>query len=472
VLHVLKDYRPMSDFTREGPGCALRAGAATSIITPLLGTSLDGPISKRGPARHIHDELCARCLVLSDGETTLGIAVCDSTMIHQDVFDRAKARVAELAGLPASHVMMTATHSHSTPRAVGISRTLLDDSYLDFLSQRIADGLCRAANQLVPARLGVVTLDKPEHLHNRRWHMVEESIPPNAFGETGDRVRMNPPRCDPDLIEPAGPTDPQVTVLSVQHEDGRPLAVLTVYGLHYVGGTGPGEVSADYYGMYCRLLEDALGSVLQDPPFVAILANGASGNVNNTDFRSPAVRAAPYERIRAVAGDLCESVCNALLEVSYVSRARLSCSMTDLALDVRKPEASRIRWAESVLGGSCADQAQGMSRVFAQETLLRADYPDRVRIPLQAFAVGDLVLCAVPCEVFAETGLSIRSASPFRSTAVMSLANAYYGYLPPAEQHELGGYETWPARSSLLEVHAASKIEACILELVGRLAER
>ena len=87
---------------------------------------------------------------------------------------------------------------------------------------------------------------------------------------------------------PAGPTDPRVTVLSVRHLDGTPLAVLANYGLHYVGGAGPGHVSADYYGVFCRYLEERIGAGLQTPPFVGILANGASGNVNNVDFRKGA----------------------------------------------------------------------------------------------------------------------------------------------------------------------------------------
>ena len=52
----------------------LLAGAASSNITPPLGVSLDGPIGQNGPATHVHDDLAARCLALSDGTTTLGIA--------------------------------------------------------------------------------------------------------------------------------------------------------------------------------------------------------------------------------------------------------------------------------------------------------------------------------------------------------------------------------------------------------------
>ena len=93
-------------------------------------------------------------------------------------------------------------------------------------------------------------------------------------------------------------------------------------------------------------------------------------------------------------------------------------------------------------------------------------YPERVRITLQALRIGDLAIAAAPCEVFAETGLAIKQGSPHAATFTIELANGYGGYLPPKEQHELGGYETWPARSSFLEIDAERKIRETLLKLL------
>ena len=68
----------------------LRAGAATVNITPPLGVLLDGTIMQIGPARHVHDDLHARCLLLDDGSTRFAIVVCDCTMISREVLDAAK----------------------------------------------------------------------------------------------------------------------------------------------------------------------------------------------------------------------------------------------------------------------------------------------------------------------------------------------------------------------------------------------
>ena len=109
-------------------------------------------------------------------------------------------------------------------------------------------------------------------------------------------------------------------------------------------------------------------------------------------------------------------------------------------------------------------------QVYARETLALADYPATLNVPMQAFGIGRLGVAAIPCEVFAETGLAIKRQSALKPTFTIELANGYFGYLPTAQQHEWGGYETWAARSSCLEQQAETKIRAEVLRLLGRLS--
>src|SRR5687768_10707690 len=98
-----------------------RAGAATSNITPPLGISLDGYIAQGTPARNVHDELHARCLVLDDGQTRVALVIVDNTMVAREIFVEAKALAQKEIGFPANRILAAATHTHSTPRAVAIS---------------------------------------------------------------------------------------------------------------------------------------------------------------------------------------------------------------------------------------------------------------------------------------------------------------------------------------------------------------
>src|SRR5208282_5632557 len=91
-------------------------------------------------------------------------------------------------------------------------------------------------------------------------------------------------------------------------------------------------------------------------------------------------------------------------------------------------------------------------------------------VKIQAIKIGELGITASPNEVFAITGLKLKAQSPFDTTMNIELANGSEGYIPPPEQHALGGYTTWPARTAGLEAQAEPKIVAAVLELLERVA--
>lgn len=457
---------------KERRGVALRAGAATSNTTLPLGACNGGVIARGGPATHVHDELHARCLALDDGRTKIAIAVCDARMLGRQVVDRAKKLVGDATGLAPENLLISATHTHAAPGVIGMHTADADRWYEDFLIHRIADGLRRAIANLAPARIGWGTGSVPKHVFNRRWLMREGSIPPNPFGDRTDRVRMNPPRASDDLRKPAGPVDPEVAVVSVQHADGRPLALLANYGLHYVGGYEPGHVSADYFALFADRMQERIGADRLDPPFVAMLSNGTSGDVNNIDFRKPRQPRLPWTRMREVAHDLAEEAYRAYGQIEHRDDVSLAACAKELKLGVRRPDQRRLRWARDTLREDTTPNKLTRPEIYASEALALAEFPEAVSIVLQAIRIGELGIAAIPCEVFAETGLAIKAASPLRPTFTIELANGYHGYLPTPEQHALGGYETWPARSAYLEVQAEPKIRATVLDLLHQAARQ
>ena len=451
----------------EQPKTVFRAGAATSSITPPLGASLNGGFSDR-KAVHVHDELHARCLVLDDGATRLAFAVCDSCMIPREVVDAAKRLVRDRTGIPPENMLVSATHTHTAPTAGAVFQSDPDPDYLKFLASRIADGVARAANNLAPAHVGWGVGKQPDHVFNRRWRMKTGTIPPDPFGNTSDGVQMNPPAGSENLIEPAGPTDPDVWVLSARTPEGRPVAVLANYALHYVGGNPGDHVSADYFGVFAEALSEKLGADRLDPPFVAMLSNGASGNINNIDFRRRRPPQPPYVQMRLVAGAVAEEAKRVCESIEHRADVRLGARAATLELAVRKPSADDVARARQILAPLAGKPLRSSPEVYARETVLLNDYPDKVELVLQAMRVGDLTIVAVPCEVFVEIGLELKDKSPRKPLFLISLANGYNGYLPTPDHHRLGGYETWRARSSYLEADASPKIVATLLGLVGK----
>lgn len=458
-----------SVISAETPTRHFRAGAATSNITPELGVILDGAIMQIGPCKDVHDELQARCLVLDDGTTRIAFAVCDSTMIAAEVVEHTKRLIEAATGLGPDHVLISATHTHSSPRVMELGLGEANRRYHEFLAQRIADGIRRAVNQLAPAKIGWGSGQKPEYVFNRRWFVKPELEPPNPFGGKPDEVATNPPPAS--IIKPAGPVDPELFVLSVQHADGRPLALLANYGLHYIGGLPSGHISADYFGVFADRIQQLLGADRQDPPFVGIMSNGTSGDVNNVDLRN-ALRPRPsYARMIEVADGVAQEALIVVRGIQHQDWVPLSARTLALELGLRRPDETRLQWARELTANAKAAPRMSRPAIYAREALQLASFPANARITLQAFRIGGLGIGAAPCEVFAETGLAIKSQSAFEATFTIELANGYGGYLPTPEQHGWGGYETWPARSSFLEVGAEPKIRSGILDLLHHLKE-
>jgi neutral ceramidase len=444
----------------------LRAGAAKADITLPLGANNGGVILRGAPATQIHDELHARCLVLDDGTTQLAFVICDLRMISRNLVDRAKELAAAALGWPVSHMLVAATHTHAAPGLVNIQEGAIDRWYADFVVLRIADAIRRAAARLVPVRLGWGSLPKPEHVFNRRWKVKPGDAPPDPFGGTTDTVVTNPAAAL-NVLEPAGTVDPELSVLSVQHADGRPLAVLANFGLHYVGGYTPGSVSADYFAVFADRLERLFGGREDDAPFIGMLSNGASGDVNDVNRRQGPERSPPWQKMQTVADDLAQAAARLCRDMQYHDSVTLSVATCELELAVRRPDEARLRWARDVVKGIKDRNKLTRPQVYAEEAIALADGPERVSVPLQAMRIGELGIAAIPCEVFAQTGLEIKHRSRLQPTFVIELANGYNGYLPTPEQHDWGGYETWPARSAYLEVEAAPKIRDQVLELLA-----
>jgi len=444
-----------------------RAGAVAHDVTP---TKL--PISSNGNmtdkmADSVHDPLHARTLVLDDGTTRLAIVVVDSCMIPRELIDQAKATAAQVTKIPADHILVSATHCHSAPTVTGVFQSDPDAEYQQFLAEQIAKAIQRAEARLAPAKIGWGVGSDPTQVFNRRWKLKEGAMPPGPFAETTDLVKMNPGIMNANLIEPAGPVDPEVSFVSVQTADGKPLALLANYSLHYVGGVPP--LSADYFGEYAAQMKKLLGA---GDDFVGIMSNGTSGDVNNVNFRGPAPpRQAPFERITIVAKSVADATYAAYQKVEHKPHVKLAMAEREIELGVRLPSKADIAWAKEVLAAAGDRPLKPLKEVYARETVLLAKYPATVKARLQAIRIGDLGIVSSPCETFTEIGLAIKRQSALKPTFTIELANGYNGYLPTPEQHKLGGYETWRARSSYLEVDASTKIQQTLLELLAEVAK-
>jgi len=447
-------------------GKVFQAGAATSNITPPLGTDLIGGWAPR-PAEHIHDELHARCLVLDDGGGRLVFVVVDNVSVIREVYDEAKRLIQEETGIPPERVMMSATHTHSAPSARGPDSMVYGnplDDYQRFLIRRIADGVRRAVNNLEPARIGWGVGAVPEHVVSRRWIIKDGGTVPNPYGGT-DRV-VRPGGDLSNLQGPAGPVNPDVYFVSVQSLGGRPIALLANYWLHYVGDVGGGHVSADYFGAFAEEIGHQLGANRLDPPFVGIMANGPCGDVIST---VPPGKYERYDRIKLIAANVAKEVVRVQRTVKHHDWVELKAAAAELELTMRRPTSEQIQHAKKVMARPATVKAiHAKEDAYADRIMKSRNWPAKISIVMQTFGIGDLGIAAIPFEVLTETGLDVKAKSPFKTTFTIELANGGYGYLSTPERQKLGGYETWLG-TNRVEADSSRKIVAKLTELFGRI---
>ncbi len=445
----------------------LRAGAYAIDITP---TQLPVPISGGILPRYtsnVTDPLHARCLVLDDGQGQLAIAIVDSLLLSREQADQAKELARQGTGIPPNRILIAATHTHSAPAVVAAHATDPDEDYAEFLVGKIAEGIARAQENLQPARIGWAVGKDETNVFCRRYLMKPGTAATNPFGGTeDDRAQMNPGHNNPNAIERTGPVDPDVAVLSIRTRDGQPIALLSNYSTHYVGAP---PISADYFAVFCDRIAEMIGANDLSPPFVAMLSNGTSGDANCIDFDRAERR--PFDRF-TVGEDVARAAFEAYQTIEYYDWAPLVVEERLLTLGVRMPSDEEVDQAAAVVAELPEGRPRNLIESYARETVLLSQMPPSQELKLQVIRIGELGITALPVEAFGSTGLEIKRRSPLTPTFNISLANGYFGYVPPPDQHELGGYTTWRARTSMLEVEAEPKMVAAIVELLESVAQQ
>jgi hypothetical protein len=234
--------------------------------------------------------------------------------------------------------------------------------------------------------------------------------------------------------------------------------------------------------VFCETLKKLQGGAEGSPPFVALLANGTSGDINNTNFKSPRPRKQPYEQIHYVANDLAGKVNAALAKVTWKDSAELAARFREPGIRWRTIDAELLQWARDVearaprlpkgdipVGAKWATTPDYVQRLsYAGRIQILAEAPQPAKIPLQVLRIGDICIGTSPCETFAEMGLEFKRRSPFPHSFIVELNHGYIGYLPTPRHFELGGYETWPG-TNYLEPQASVKMLDSLVDMAGEL---
>ena len=444
-----------------------RAGAVAVDVTPTtLPVLVNGSMTSRSVDK-INTRVHARVVALADDREQLVLVVVDSCMMGRDLLDETKALASERTGIPADRMTISATHAHSAPSSMGCLGTDPDPNYVPFLREKIVEAIVEAQAALEPAQIGFAKTNAADYTALRRWIRRPDRVAEDPFGNKTVRANMHAGANWDDVTGESGPEDPDLSLISIQARDGRPIAVIGNFSMHYFGDR---DLSADYFGRFSEGLKQRLApeTASGKSAFVGLMSAGCSGDIYRVDYKIPADKR-PNPTIDEYTNGLLDLATAAIKQIQHRADVDLAMAEHRMTLDYRVPNAQTLEWARRIVTEMGDRLPETQPEIYAREQIFLHE-KQRTEVVVQAWRVGDIAIATTPTETYAITGLKIKAASPLENTVVIELANGGDGYIPPPEQHLFGGYNTWPARSAGLEVMAEPRIAEAAIGLLEKVA--
>ena len=458
------------------PNNSLQIGAAEIDITPPIGHRMAGYFDER-LSTGIHDPLHAKALVLKRGPEQIALVFCDLVGVSLTVTTNARAQASQKTGIPVSNIMICATHSHTGPLFDDVRRYYFHQAavakfgkdpqekiyYPDFLIERLVKVIARAQAKLHPAQLEAGITQQEGLTFNRRYWMKN------------GKVAFNPGQLNPNIVRPAGPSDPDVGILlardlpkvgtrstASQIPSALPFAGVTVFAMHSdtVSGT---LYSADYAYYLQETLRHTFGK-----RFISAFGAGTCGDLNhiNVNKKEPVKGPEVAERLGTTLGQAVLRASTSLTPITSPSLAVRSTKLTVPLQDVTPEQLADARSKIDKLGDTNTDF---FIKVVAVKTLDLAMRGPTWPMEVQVFRLdADHAIVCLPCEIFVELGLAIKQASPFKHTIVISICNDRPSYIPTKKAFTEGSYEITNAR---VKPGAGEMLVEAALKLLGELKQ-
>ena len=450
--------------TESNDGKTLYLGTAAVCINPKKFPVIRNGSFLQAYADKIVDPVYARAVVIDNGVCRLALVVVDLCFLGTPFCDAVKSRIEKKTGIPVSHISLSATHTHTGGSIGAILGLDADLDYARQVADQLVDLVTKAASEKVPTRVGWASVDDRQDTNCRVWIHRSDKIGVDPFGQKTVMAMMHPGHENPDYLGPCGPIDPGISMLAFQSLDGKPLALLANYSMHYFGAK---PISPDYYGFFCNCMSESMGMASPNGPGVVMISQGTSGDSQWMDYGKPREKIDMKNYARRVA----DQAMKGYETIEYHDWVPLGATLEKATYQRRVPDADRLAWARKLMVEMDGRLPKSRPEVYAREAVILDKEPTR-EVPLQAMRIGDFGAVMMPCEVYGISGLKLKMQSPFAVQMNMELTNGCEGYIPPPELHPFGGYNTWPARSAGLVPGAEPQVVETELKMLEKLANK
>lgn len=408
----------MSYGSNDGDASIYKVGTAIGNVTPPTSELTTeaffmggyGFWKDRGAATGTHDLLTARAICIENGETVC-LAIVDSLGISGPLAQQIKQAAALRTGLPPSHILISATHTHAAPDLLGLwggSPGAYKNHLIDEVTAAVAAAYQGRVDSTMSFSIGKVKA------HNRRdWGFTDDSL---------------------SLLVIRDPTN---TTL---------LGVVAFFAAHPV--ISPME-NSEFSSDFVHYFREALTKQLKAP---VIYFNGAIGDVNPSEDRSADywTKARTYGRLLAEesATLITERELTAVHGKVHLKSEKFSIPVTNTTLLV----ANLIGLVEGHIDGPLWNR-QAITTI------------NGVRL-------GESVsLVTIPGEAVTRLGLEIKELMPGELKLIVGQTDGSLGYIIPEDEWQTGRNGNYEESVSLGK-EAATRMMAAIRKLLTPVGEQ
>lgn len=398
-----------------------KTGFFEKDIELIVGNDMTGFLARDSCSAGIHDDLKIKCIIFDDSETEFVLIVCDLLGLDSQYTNECIREVAEKLSVPADHIVISCTHTHSGPASILLQDCgEVDENWLAGLKTRIVECASMAVDSLSPSKLVFKTASCDIGI-NRVLH--EEDLKKSFV-------------------------DRQVSILEIIDEKtGIVKNVLVNYACHPVTLRNTNLL---YSADYPHFMKQAMNEKKRYENSSVLFANGCCGDINPAEMGSFGIS-------QKLGKKLADSITdNSVIQIDEkeLTGSKLTVETLNVCIplntdafeaETAEMEAAEIKAKEKATGESKADRAfkHWMDRISAMKR--DGTYYDYIAADIKIVQIGKLTIVTLPFETFHKIGIKIKQHFDPDRTMVLCYANGDYGYFPSKGMYDVSCYEAGSA---------------------------
>ena len=384
-------------------------------------------------SENVLDTLMVTCIAVTDqqGETVLLLEL-DIVKLNDDWADQMRAMVSEGTGVPVSHIMAAASHSHSAPEVKPFDQRV----------ERVARFMDRTNEQAVKAAQMALEDRKNARIYGGITELSGMNYVRHYW--RADGVCVSRGTKDLPVVSHTADADHRLQLVRFAREEGKDILLMN-WQAHptFTGQSFRKDLSADYIAPVRTYME-----MMGDCHFVFFQAGGGNLTTGSKIQSEPSIKDM-YQYAKA----LSDAALAMLPDLKPLEAGPVKVSTRryegriNHSLDHREAEAQDV-WDFWRKDGTLANswpyaQERGFATPYAaQGVLIRKAMPITQEMEINAISVGELAIGTMPGEIFDTCAAQVKDESPFSLTLFFSLVNGYHDYLPNHHAYSYGCYET------------------------------